>query len=422
MSRLYFFSLRASQWFTILGLTILLGAGIGGWIFYQKVSLEDSKKIKRRVAEKHVENIQPHKQAIKADLRPNPQIAHSADMGKTSVNPNAREQFDQTPKTAKEVIDHILLSIKNLEDQDFGHFPYSPSFKLYLQQLCDFGEEGSQAIQEFLRTKQDIIFGTRQDYVYNIHNPSLRICLIDNLSRMNNPISQAINLEILGEASSGLEIVFATRNLEKFSPGIYEKKALEAASKIISTQLNSALPEDANAPLPSDARVFEVVGYYQAKEMIPQVEEWLKKQPALVDWWIPNLISFSAEDQFSGLQSLIANESLRERLSGKLGVLSHFDLKSDGIRHLTREFFTKEKDENAKAFLIQLVGDDTEETHSLYISHHPDVMVNYRLKRTFAEIENSGWPTPESRLKLLEELEPELNTPLLKERLEEARE
>ncbi len=88
---------------------------------------------------------------------------------------------------------------------------------------------------------------------------------------------------------------------------------------------------------------------------------------------------------------------------------------NDAIHRLIINSFTNGKDEKTKERIIRVVSDDNYAHNSFWPSYN-DIMPDKL--RVFLKFRNTKI---EGRLKFLEELEPDLNTPLLQERLKEAR-
>ena len=217
--------------------------------------------------------------------------------------------------TAKTVIERLLIEIKPLESKKMDREELlklkkaSDQILARLQQLKDFGEEGSRAIQEFLQSQQDVLLPSSKSM--SIPGPtgypssSLREILIDTLYDMENPTSRTASLEVLKTTSSGAEVFFSARNLEHFSPGTYRTEALQTASRVLapSQNLNNLSNDDI---ILKYILLFDVIAHYQACDLIPQIEALAKNNSRLIQaLWVTIVPRFPAEEQAEMLQKKI---------------------------------------------------------------------------------------------------------------------
>ncbi len=314
------------------------------------------------------------------------------------------QKFLGVSQTAKEEINRLTAECESLDVEKLKSL-----FPGRLQHLKDFGEEGSQAILEFLETRKDVelekklwpFLGAR------VEVSSLRQALMDFLYEMEDPISQKASLKVLQNSSSDMEVFLAARNIEKLSPGIHRAEALQAVSEILARHLNPENPETPKA-LP----VLEVVRYYQARETFPQMEELIKKQPEWAVNWAHIMDGFPAEDQADVLERLWNNDQTKPFLAKRASALSKLDFQNEKVRQLVSEVFSKEMSSIQK---IQFFEDFESGFYGPY--YHMDPSNRNR----------AGWEsrikanTKEDKLRMLDELAPYLDTPGLKQRYEKTR-
>jgi len=139
------------------------------------------------------------------------------------------------PQTPKDVLSRLIYELENSDPEKADSVKDSERMMARLYQLQDFGEEGTKAIQEFLKTQQDIVLSkgrSRFDNDSGRSKTSIRTAMLDLLHDINDPIAQAASLEVLQATSSGQEVLRAARNLEKSSPGTYKDEVLKAVSEI----------------------------------------------------------------------------------------------------------------------------------------------------------------------------------------------
>ncbi len=391
---------------------------IFGWFSHvtfltdSKPAASDIKKVSLSKGEKTVRKQVQAKSRAMSKSSKTEEAKVSPSESNPETTPSSPKAFSKNlPQTAKEVIDRLLYEIENTD---------SPEIDLSrvmgrLQQLRDFGEDGSQAIQEFLRSQQDIaigqnnLFGGRQTQY-----PTLRAALLDTLYFMNDPISTATSLEILQTSASGYEALLATKNLEKQVPGKYRSEALKAVSEILTTISNDPASKNQGQQVFLNNQMLELVGYYQAKELIPQVEELIKKQPGMMlSSWLNALAQFPIEDQVKSFQKLLGDEKTIKTVlqNGGQYYLGRMDFQDNNARQLVRDVFSKNLNENQKSQLLQQIsssgyGVGFYQVMKTGSSPVPQVPSKSRI---------------EGSLRLLDDLAPQVNTPDLQKKLEGTR-
>jgi hypothetical protein len=221
------------------------------------------------------------------------------------------------------------------------------------QLLHEFGEDGSKEIYAFLRGQEDIVlvsgFGFSDGRLSQF--PSLRTALIDALYDYHDPTAREANLDVLKKTSSGLEVLLASRNLERYWPGQYRPEALKAVSEVLTQASKSEKPD----PAPwMTAQMFEVVGYYQGEELIPQIEEAVRKDRSLANSWVMTMTQFSTENQIGSLQRMFANDVSRSQLIENSQLLAHYRLDDPRVRREVVQIYKKLSSAQKEFFLQQL--------------------------------------------------------------------
>jgi hypothetical protein len=313
------------------------------------------------------------------------------------------------PQTAQEVLERLLVEIESSDSQR-GE---SPRLLGRLQQLQDFGEEGSKAIRAFLDSQQDIVLS--QGFGYSngrlTQFPSVRAALLDTLYEMRDPTAQAACLNVLKNTSSGLEALLAARNLEKMAPGVHRADALTAVTEILSTLVASK--GDAKKQVMQNwmsTQALEIVGYYQAREVLPQLEELVKQQPQLLNAFMNTLLQFPAEEQISTMQRLSSDPKLARWINQSF-YLGQMDYQSASARQAALKVIPKLTAAQKQLFLQQMAQ----------AGYRP--VGAYQLMNPEKSLQNNLPVQGRVRgsIQLLEALRPSMDTPVLKKQLEETR-
>ena len=400
----------------LIAATLLIGFAIGlgtGWFWWK--SATNPQEVKSPLAFKNTarDGRAPKQSNPPLNLQKHGQEKKEGDPKElTGTASSANDKLPVPAKTAKDIIDQILSEIESSGSEK------ADGQKIWkrLQKLRKFGEEGSQAILEFLRTNKDISSGpngwgnflheglSAERYV-QFH--SLREGLLEVLYEMKSPTAQTASLEALQTTSSAKEVLLAIRNLEKVSTGTYRAEALQAMSAVL-TELSKE-PDDRYGW--QDCQIIGIVGYYQARELIPLVEDLVKKQPRSLSNWLQCLDQLPAEDQIGTLERLSADEKIRETIVADDYYLVRLDYRNDRLRQMTGEFF-KEMPANQKINLIQRVGE------SGTMNFGGGFTIEFAQSTIPAYHKKDGI---EASLKLLSEIEPTLDSDILKAYLEVSR-
>ncbi len=384
-------------------ITFLLGLATGWFWWGSTANLQEARPILSR------KNTTPIGHSSKQS-KPSQKLQEHDLKDLVETASSARDKPPASTQTAKDIIDQVLSEIKNAGS---GKADNQKMWKR-LQELRRFGEEGSQAILEFFRTNEDVPFepdwqaGWGLSAEEPVYFHSLRTALLEILYEMKDPTAQTADLEFLQTASSSQEALLAIKNLEKASPGVYRTQALQAASEILTDLLEKP---DAQFDL-QNSKIFEIVGYYQAQELLPLVEDCIKRQPLCLYNWLSCVVQFPTEDQVSALERLSADKKIHEGLVATNSyLLVQLDYRNDRLRQMTGELF-KEMDVNKKADLIQRVGE------SGIMKFGGGFTLEFNRPNIPTYHKKDGI---EASLKLLSEIEPSLDSAILKAHLEVSR-
>ena len=298
-------------------------------------------------------------QAARPAPRPRPATAPDS-AGQPATGSDVPETASRVPRTASEVLERLLNELETSNPNKPGALSESQRILGRLMQLQDFGEEGSQAIHEFFKSQEDIVMGQGSNFNNGRLSrfPTLRTAMLEMLYDMENPSSQEASLDILRNTTSGMEAMLAARNLEKFAPGMYRAEALSAVEDILSRL--QASPKDTKGggkkSAAYQAAELEIVGYYHATEMIPEMEAFVRQEPGLTRNWMNTLLQFPVEEQVDSIERLIKDPNVSKSVAGNSYALSQLDFHDDDARKLVRDIFTDNMTKQQKEQLVNQLG------------------------------------------------------------------
>ena len=290
-----------------------------------------------------------------------------------------------------------------------------------------------EAIRAFLRTGQDIEVPIH----LNVHFQSLRAILLETLYGMSDPIAKAANLEVLKNTPVGSEVFLAACNLEELEPGVHRQEVLKAICEVLAHTPSNMNPIYQNHKW-FDAQMMQFIGYYQAQEVIPEIENLLFGKGSRIEasWtdgyskgYLDAITKLPAADQVQILKRLAhhENEEVRNHVFDMLlgYQMASLDFQNGEARQLVQEIFTSLSSLQKKECLQAI-------SHSAFISRSSsEHYIQYigcfgngrELFRSNNNLEEDGPKKGriEGTLRLLDELAPQMDTPILKERLENTR-
>lgn len=239
---------------------------------------------------------------------------------------------------AHQAVENLLSKLQNVVEEDLQSHP-SVSLDITgdIRRIQAFGELGSKAVRDFIDSQQDLVivdgnFGSNgRGRLYEF--PTIRTTLLEVLCDLNDPNAEAASLEVLKHTPLGLEALLAARNLEQNFPGKYRAEALESAKAISLNPLDERKYPQARW----SAEIFQIFGYYQPKEMIPQIEDIVQQRGGLwADCWIRALLQFPAGTQVPAIQKLMNDGKQRD-----VGHLGYMDFRNPTARQMVYEIFRK---------------------------------------------------------------------------------
>ncbi len=274
----------------------------------------------------------------------------------------------KTPQTAKAVLDRLLADLEHIDPSQSDTFPIMGR----LQQLKDFGEDGSRVIQDYLRTQQDVILPSgRFQTLTGEPVASLRTALIASLNGVGDSTAQAVNLDVLRTSSISTEVGWAARNLETLSPGMYRSEILKAVGEMLRNTPAPHVSPEGYMGASLDPQLFDLVVHFQATEMTGDVCEALRRDPRLVPEWFRRVSVLPPDIQLSSIRTLLNDERGKTALASCSALLVRLDLQGNDARQLIRFVFQNEMSLTQREAFLQQIGQTLPADGSGQVSRGP---------------------------------------------------
>lgn len=279
-----------------------------------------------------------------------------------------------------------------------------------LQQLRDMGTEGVSAMRDFLLSHEDIVFdqpayaalGGRQ-----LQMPSLRAAMLETLYDMGDSAAVQANLEVMRTTASGLELLLAARNLEKASPGTYRDDAIRAVGEILSAPPDVSDPRNRG----NTQQVLELLAYYKARDLIPQAEQWVGRQPQLLYAWLNTLGEFAPEDQAASLRRLMEDGKTKQQLVQNPFFVAQMSFDNADIRSVATDVYVSIAQPQQRLMFVQQLAQ----------AAFPRVGQRIMQDSTMPRVIRPSRARIEGALRFLDELLPKLDTPELQRQEQQTR-
>ena len=311
------------------------------------------------------------------------------------------------PKGAAETFHE---AIGKLKDMDANR--RQKAIDSLVKQLRGMGPEGLQVLRDYFRAGQDVKFPDGGYTIVDgrvVQSGSLRAALLNSLGEW--PGNEAIELtrEVLKTTSRLSEASAAIALLEKKAPGVYRAEAIQMIQ-----QLASKPGEKDAGAMNGGSVIFEVMKQYKATELLPAAETFVTKYPMVATQYIASLDSLSADVRTPALQRLFANEAVTKNLASNPWSLQQLNYSEPVVSQNVAQMFTANTDKRFREGFLQTFANTQMWSYGggrggMVVGNSPNENPAERVTRL------------QGRLSFLDQIAPQLTTPVLQERLQDAR-
>jgi hypothetical protein len=328
-----------------------------------------------------------------------PIVIHEEEVDATKAETGAAAKSPAT------LLHETIASLPGLDERDRDR-----AVNELVEALRQHGPAGLQAVREFFKTAQDVKirngWGMSNGRITSA--PSLRIALLDALREW--PGGTELNLEILRETSRAFEASLAVRNLEKSSPGVYRAEAIRTMSTL------AAQPMKGEFAAEGMNYVFDAMRHFNAPELLPAAEKLVASQPWAAFQLMNALKEMAPEVRGPAYGRLFSDPKIAAQLASNPHTMQNLNYADPHVaQHAAHLYATLMDAKQRDRFLGDFGSNRAFSIRSDFFA--PEATANYVTVAGGTEV-----PELQARLGFLDQIAPHSTTPVLQQRLAEARE
>ncbi len=281
-----------------------------------------------------------------------------------------------------------------------------------VKQLRGMGPEGLQVLRDYFRAGQDVKFPNGGYVIVDgrvVQSGSLRASLLNSLGEWQG--NEAIDLarEVLKTTSRMSEASAAIAMLEKKAPGAYRAEAIQVVQ-----QLADKPGEKDMWAMNGGSLVLDTMRQYKAAELLPAAEALVKKNPMMATQFIASLDSLPADVRTSALQRLFANEAVTKNMTQNPWALQQLNYSEPVVAQNVAQMFAANTDKRFRESFLQTFASTQMTSYA---------GGGFGMVAGSATNDNSTDRVArlQGRLSFLDQIAPHATTPVLQERLQDAR-
>ena len=285
------------------------------------------------------------------------------------------------------------------------HKKRQAALETLINQLRAAGPEGLKVMRDFFNAGQDVKFQGGYSLVNGkaVATPSLRAALLNALGDWDGKEAVDLTREILQKTPRMSEALLAVNQLEKKAPGVYRDEAIRTLLQF------AAEPSDTEGWRNGTA-LFDAMKHFKASELVPAAEAYAAKNPWSTSQFVQALDGMPADVRTAALERLFANENVVKNLSSNPWMLQSLNYSEPVVAQNVAQIFAANTDKKFRE----------------------NFLTSFSAQRMMYA-GNSGLGSPQttttaervaqlqSKLTFLGQIAPECTTPVLQERLQDAR-
>jgi len=321
--------------------------------------------------------------------------------GENAVSAPVSEGAPQ-PKSVAEFFHEALGTLADMELNK-----RQKAIETLVKQLRAAGPEGLQVMRDFFHAGQDVKLQNGYLMVNGrvTQTPSLRSSLLFALGEWDGKEALDLTHEILQTTPRIFEASMAISQLEKKAPGVYREEAIRTLQQL------AAAPQEKDAGTDGGKALFDAMKYFKASELMPAAEATAAKNPWSTVQFAQALDAMPSDVRTAALQRLFANENVVKNLSTNPWMLQGLNYSEPVVAQNVAQIFAGNTD---KKFRENFLTDFSTQQRQVYYGASG-------IGSTQTPSAAERVTQLQGKLSFLDQIAPECTTPVLQERLEDAR-
>ena len=275
-----------------------------------------------------------------------------------------------------------------------------------VKQLRAAGPEGLQVMRDFFHAGRDVKFQGGYSMVNGkvVQTPSLRASLLNALGEWDGKEAVDLTREILQTTPRMSEASLAISQLEKKAPGVYREEAIRTLQQL------AAAPAEKDGWTDGGSALFDAMKYFKAAELVPAAEASAAKNPWSAAQFVQALAAMPSDVRTPALQRLFANENVVKNLSSNPYMLQSLNYAEPVVAQNVAQIFANNTDKKFRENFL-----------TSFSSQRAAYFGNSGLGSAQPASSAERVTQLQGKLSFLDQIAPQCNTPVLQERLQDAR-
>lgn len=320
--------------------------------------------------------------------------------GENSVSAPVAEGAPQA-KSMAEVFHEAMGTLGGMEQSK-----RQAAIDALVKQLRAAGPEGLKVMHDFFHAGRDVKFQGGYSMVNGkvVQTPSLRAALLNALGDWEGKEVVDLTREILQTTPRMSEASLAIGQLEKKAPGVYRDEAIRTLQQLASA------PAEKDGWMDGGSGLYDAMKYFKAPELLPAAEASAAKNPWSTAQFVQALGAMPSEIRTPALQRLFANENVVKNLSSNPYMLQSMDYSEPVVAQNVAQIFANNSDKKFREnFLMSFSAQ-----RAVYFG-------SGGLGSTQSPSSAERVTQLQGKLSFLAQIAPQCTTPVLQERLQDAR-
>jgi hypothetical protein len=311
------------------------------------------------------------------------------------------------PKSAADLLHEALASLPGLDASK-----RQAAVKDLIAKLRAAGPEGLQVVRDFFRAGQDVKlqggYGMANGRV--TQEPSLRVALLNALEDWPGTGALDLTREVLSSTPRMFEAAIAIRQLEAKAPGVYRAEAIRTLEQLASA------PPDRDGFYAGNT-LFDALAYFKAPELIPAAEKLVQKNGWAAAQYLQALANFPPDVRASAMERLFSQPDVVKQLASNQWALQNLNYTDPFVSQNVAQMFESGMDKKARERFLEGFSN----SNAMYVKSNAFAPGAMNISSAPQTEPAARIASLQGKMALLDAIAPQCTTPVLQERLADAR-